>query len=194
MNWKLAWPYALASAAAAVLLGAGISMLALTKDPAQKDISLQVGEPVTMSEFPPDFGSLAELVPFAGGVAPVSVDVAPTLHAPEFQDAAWVNAQDSGTYTIQVLAARDEEVVKRFLAGQEDRSQFVYFVYPQADGNWFVVTTGRFATHELAVSVAASRDFNGLSTKPFPRRFGVYQEALQAPVSSPPAASSPAVP
>jgi hypothetical protein len=151
----------------------------------------------TTAKFPASFGSLGDLVPFAGGIAPVATEVTPVEHGPEFRDAAWVAAQNPDSYTLQVLAVHDEGAVKRFLAGREDRAQFVYFMNPQDGADWYVVTTGSFVSRELAMGVADSHDF-GLATKPFPKRVGVYQEAiasaaarLSVPVAQPGGSSTP---
>lgn len=142
--------------------------------------------------FPANFGRLDDLVPFAGGIAPVAMEVTPLEHGPEFRDADWVRAQSPDAYTLQVLAAHEEEAVKRFLASREDRARFVYFINPQDGAIWYVVTTGIFATREQAMGVADSQDF-GLTTKPFPKRVGVYQEAaVAAAANSAPAAAEPA--
>ncbi len=136
-------------------------------------------------KFPAGFGRLDELVPFAGGVAPVATEVAPVEHGTEYRDAAWVSAQDAETFTIQVLAARDESAVKRFLAERDDRARFVYFLFPQGNANWFVVTTGSYPSHELAAGIIESEDFGSLPARPFPRRMGIYLEALKAPLPAP---------
>lgn len=135
-------------------------------------------------KFPESFGGLGDLVPFAGGIAPVATEVTPVEHGPEFRDAAWVVAQNPDSYTLQVLAAHDEEAVKRFLAGREDRARFIYFINPQDGADWYVVTTGSFASRELALGVSDSHDF-GLATKPFPKRVGVYQEAIASVAARP---------
>ena len=139
--------------------------------------------------FPDDFGRLDDLVPFAGGVAPIAAEVVPIEHAPEFRDADWVRAQNADSYTIQVLAVRDEEAVKRFLADREDRARYTYFLNPQDGSNWYVVTTGSFSSVELARGVADSGNF-GLDTKPFPKRMGAYQSgstgAVPVPATSAP--------
>lgn len=179
MTWRAGWPYLLA---AGVCLGLLVSFAALVapKDQGVALVPVPVGKAREVTGFPEDFGSLGELVPFAGGVAPIAAEVVPVAHAPEFRDAAWVAAQEPSAFTLQVLAARDEEVVKRFLASREDRADFAYFVFPQPDGIWFVLTTGRYVTHEMAASIAGGKDFGGLSTRAFPRRLSVYQDALKA--------------
>lgn len=127
-------------------------------------------------EFPRDFGQLADLVPFAGGVAPIAAQVVPVEHAPEFRDSAWVQTQNADSFTIQVLAVRDEEAVKRFLASVPDRGRYVYFQSTLDGTNWYVVTTGSYATVELARGIAEAGSF-GTDTKPFPKRMGAYQTA-----------------
>lgn len=187
MKAREGWPYLVAAGVSlGVLLLFVVVIVARERRP-QEAVALPVGKAAAVAEFPEDFGRLDELVPFAGGVSPVPVDVVPVSHAPEFQEAAWVNAQDANAFTLQVLAARDEEVVKRFLADREDRGDFAYFLFPQPDGQWYVLTTGRYPSHELAASVAESKDFGSLATRPFPRRIGVYQDALKTAAASAPA-------
>lgn len=151
------------------------------------------------STFAPGFGRLDDLVPFAGGAAPVSEEVVPVEHAPEYRDADWVKAQSPEAFTIQAMAAREEEAVKRFLAEREDRTDFAYFIYPQDGSNWYVVTLGSYPSRELAEGIAISKGLAG-EGKAFPRRFGVYQDALrpapapEAPPESEPAAAPAPVP
>lgn len=180
MNWRKSWPFLVAAATCLVLLVVIVSVIAVNERRPVEAIALPMDQESGMGVFPQDFGVLDELVPFSGGVAPVAIDVVPEQHALEFREADWVLAEDPAAFTIQVLAARDEEVIKRFLADRDDRADFVYFVFPQEDGIWFVLTTGRYASHELAASVAAGKDLGGLSTRAFPRRISVYQDALGA--------------
>jgi DamX protein len=148
--------------------------------------------------FPQGFGMLADLVPFAGGVAPASPDVVPAApnysapapaggaaaatpaavggvpvpHALEFRGDVWLSAQNSDNYTLQVMAARDEEVVKRFLAQQANRAAFAYFKQVRDGADWYVVITGSYPSIEQAR--AAAQDF-GAGSKPFPKKMGDYQ-------------------
>lgn len=179
MNWRSGGAYLAAAVACMALLLVFIAVIAVKEQRKEVAVQLPVGKPQELAGFPDDFGRLDELVPFAGGTSPVPVDVVPMEHAPEFQDSEWVNAQDPSAFTLQVLAAREEGVIKRFLAGREDRADFSYFVFPQGEGSWFVLTTGRYATHELAASIGESKEFGDLTARPFPRRMSVYQEALR---------------
>lgn len=130
--------------------------------------------------FPPEFGRLADLVPFAGGVSPVAAAVVPVAHGPEFRDADWVLAQVPESWTLQVLASRDESAVKRFLSGLENRADFVYFMHTQDGQAWYVVTTGSFSSRELALGVAGQLPLPD-GARPFPRSLSAYQASLQPP-------------
>lgn len=144
------------------------AVLALSDKPAE-------GKPV----FESGFGRLDELVPFAGGISPVAAAVVAPVHGPEFRDREWVKSRSPEGWTLQYMASRDEAGVKRFLAGLENRASYVYFEHPQDGEIWFVVTSGDYATRELALGLAESETLTG-DIKPFPRRFGAYQEALSA--------------
>lgn len=194
MSAPRGWPFLAVSVFSATLLLVLTLVVALRDRPGSHPVVLPMGRTAQALQFPPGFGRLDALVPFSGGVAPVPAEVVTVEHAPEFREAEWVRAQNPDTYTIQVLAVRDEEAVKRFLAGREDRAQFVYFQFPQDGSLWFVVTTGSFATHDLAAGVAASKDFGGLAITPFPRRLSVYQQALEAAPAAAPAPAAPAAP
>jgi hypothetical protein len=185
MNWQKA-PLFLATSVAStlVLLAFVVLLSARAEAPAEAD-TVQAVHTQAQLKFPPGFGRLDELVQFQGGVAPVATDIAPAVeHGPEYRDSNWVNSQSPESFTIQVLAAQDEDAVKRFLAEREDRTRFVYFLYPQGGIDWLVVTTGNYPSHELAAGIIEASDFGTLPARPFPRRMGTYQEALRAPESA----------
>lgn len=191
MKLPRGWPYlAVAGGSGALLLALVLVLVLQWKSDAPAPAVTVAGVPGS-STFPPGFGRLDDLVPFAGGVAPVPEAVVAVAHAPEFRGADWVAAQSPESWTIQVMAARDEEAVKRFLADREDRVDFSYFVFPQDGSEWFVVTLGSFATRELAEGVAASKGLGTGEGRAFARRLGTYQEALRAAAE---AAAAPAAP
>jgi septal ring-binding cell division protein DamX len=195
MNWRRAWPFLGMTAACLLFLALAVAALLHRAHSPVAPTPVDVPDvPVRETALPDDFGSLSALVPFAGGISPVATAVVPaaTEHAPEFRDAAWLRAQHPDSFTLQVLAARDEESVKRFLAGRADRSAFVYFVHPQDGVDWFVVTMGSFASRELAAGVAASRD--DLPSRPFPKQMSAYQDTAAGPAAPGSAAPAPAAP
>lgn len=198
------WPWLLVAAGSGAVLLLLVVALALQEREQPLAPALAVtGAAPGNATFAPGFGRLDDLVPFAGGANPVADVVVPVEHAPEFRGADWVAQQKPEAWTIQVMAARDEQAVKRFLGEREDRVDFSYFIYPQDGSQWYVVTLGSFATRELADGVAASKGLPAGEGNAFPRRFAVYQEALRptpaelpaepAPTpSTPPAAAVPA--
>ncbi|MES2918035.1 MAG: SPOR domain-containing protein [Pseudomonadota bacterium] len=184
------WPFLAIAGACAALLVALALVLALQTRPGPASPELLVEGVPGGGSFPRGFGRLDELVPFAGGVNPVAEGVIPVEHAPEFRAGEWVVAQSPEAWTIQVMAAREEEAVKRFLAEREDRIDFSYFLFPQEGSYWYVVTVGSFPSRELAEGVAASKGLGAGQGQGFARRFGTYQEALRAAAA--PAAEAPA--
>lgn len=191
MSWQRAPLFLFAALGSFLLLCLFLLLLSLReKEGLAAPVVTDVGA-LVKTEFPRNFGQLADLVPFAGGVAPIAAQVVPVEHAPEFRDMSWVHAQNADSFTIQVLAVRDEEAVKRFLASVPDRGRYVYFQSMLDGTNWYVVTTGSYATVELARGIAESGSF-GTDTKPFPKRMGAYQaaevpaEAIPAPVAPAP--------
>lgn len=137
--------------------------------------------------FTAGFGRLSDLVPFAGGVSPVAAAVVPIAHGPEFRDKDWVRAQSPDRWSLQVLASQDESTVKRFLAGLEDRANYVYFVHPQDGQTWYVVTTGAYSSREMALGASESMRMPD-GARPFPRSMGTYQDALETTEAAPAAA------
>lgn len=165
----------------AVLLLGVVMVLAWRQGPGPLVAGLESEDKraATVDNFPADFGRLDDLVPFAGGVSPVASAVVPVAHGPEFRDPDWVKAQGPEAWTLQVLASQDESAIKRFLAGLENRADYVYFAYPQDGQTWYVVTTGSYSSRELALGVADSLKAPD-GARPFPRAMGAYQEALSA--------------
>lgn len=168
-------------AGSAVLLVVVVIVLAWRQGPGPLVRTLEPADERTVvhDRFPADFGRLADLVPFAGGVSPVASAVVPVAHGPEFRDGDWVKSQAPEGWTLQVLASQDEGTVKRFLSGLDNRADFVYFVHPQEGKTWYVVTTGSYSSRELALGVAEAVKVPD-GARPFPRSMASYQEALLA--------------
>lgn len=187
MSWQRAPLFIGVAGGSLLLLCVALLLLSLReKQGVVVPVVAESGAPAVAS-FPKDFGQLGDLVPFAGGVAPIAAQVESTeQRAPEFRDAGWLKGQNADSFTIQVLAVRDEESVKRFLADRPDRDRYVYFLSELDGSNWYVVTTGSYSSVELARGVAESGVF-GTDGKPFPRRMGAYQPVSE---DSPPSSSS----
>lgn len=189
---------------AALLLLVLVVLAAHRPEHAPVEESLLLGSPVaTGRQFDPDLGSLKGLVPEVGGYVPEQAGTV-VEHGTGFRDLDWLRAQGSA-FTLQVLGARNEEAVKSFIAGQVDPDAFSYFESREAGEPWFVVVYGNYSSRELALGVADSLDF-GLGSRPFPKRFSAYADAISlaasppeqpvapADADAPPAAAAPAAP
>ncbi len=181
MSLEGRWPALLMLACCLALLSA-VLMLLLARDGAPRlPARLVLGKPAEglPHRFDEGFGRLDAIVPFRGGIKPVAEQVQPQGLAPEYRDEAWLRSRHPEAFTLQLLAAREEATVVRFLESREDRGELLYFSYPEAGQRWFVVVRGDFPSRELAQGVAetllASPD-----NRPFPRRFGAYQALLPA--------------
>lgn len=181
MNWKRAPIFLLAMLGSLGLLIVALIILAWRHEGQPLTTALVLSDKPAEERqiFRSGFGRLDELVPFAGGVSPVASEVVASLHGPEFRDREWVRARGPESWTLQYMAGREEAAVKRFLAGLENRASYVYFEYPQDGQTWFVVTSGDYVTREMAEGVAETQTMTG-DIRPFPRRFGAYQDALDA--------------
>jgi hypothetical protein len=214
MNWKRGAFFLIATAMCLALLVAAMSALLALREKAERKTEetlpapvLALNTPPKSTGFPDDFGRLDALTPSPVSTAmPLTAPETGTdqtqdqdqkpaalaVHTPEFRDAAWLRAQNPDAFTLQIMAARDENAVKRFLVSRDDYARYNYFLYAQDGALWYVVTTGNYASMEQARGVADSTDF-GLPTRPFPRRFGLYLKTLTAPPAPvPPTSVSPA--
>ena len=96
-------------ATSAVLLVAAVTLLVWRQGPGPlvKSLELAAAPAASQDRFPSDFGRLADLVPFAGGINPVAAAVVPVAHGPEYRDPDWVKSQSPEHWTLQVLASQD---------------------------------------------------------------------------------------
>lgn len=136
---------------------------------------------------PADFGSLGDLVPFSGGIEPMSADMRLGLeeHTPEFRGADWLRSQSTDQFTIQIMAARELDSIKNFLDERPDRGQYTYFQSQREDGLWYVLVTGKYNSLEQARGVAESLEI-GTQNHPYPVAFQVYQATIPVETEEPP--------
>ncbi|MDP2228698.1 MAG: SPOR domain-containing protein [Moraxellaceae bacterium] len=177
------WPLLLFWAGSGLLLVLAVLVLVMTGKGGTLPGKLVLEKPTaTQARFEDGFGSLDALVPFAGGIAPSPVLVTPEVvgpveHAPEFREVDWLRSRNPHSYTLQVMAARDEASVLSYLAAREDRASLNYFINLQSGEAWYVVVRGDYPSRELALAALEADTAPGES-RPFPRNFGVYQKAL----------------
>ncbi|MFN3587709.1 MAG: SPOR domain-containing protein [Moraxellaceae bacterium] len=175
------WPALVMLAGCAGLLLVLIGWLMARSGDSKLPARLVLGKSpeVTAARFDEGFGRLDALVPFRGGIAQAPAQAQAEGLAPEYRDEAWLRSRHPESYTLQLLAAREESTVVRFLASREDRGELLYFSYPDNGERWFVVVVGEYPSRELAQGVAETMPAVA-DSRPFPRRFGAYQALLPA--------------
>ena len=193
MSVRGRWPALLMLLGSAVLLLGVLAFLLIRDGAVPLPARLVLDKPAENlpHKFDEGFGRLDALVPFRGGIRPVAEQAMPEPVAPEYRDEAWLRSRHPDGFTLQLLAAREEATVLRFLASRDDRDQLLYFSYPEDGEQWFVVVRGEYPSRELAQGVAETLA-GAPESRPFARRFGAYQALL--PVAGDDAIPPPAQP
>lgn len=97
-------------------------------------------------------------------------------HEPEFRGSSFI-AENKNAWTLQLLRVAEEDVIRSYLNGREDRSQFYYFRLDDQKRNKveYVLTYGLFKNTKAAVEQEQKLNF-GLpqSVKVLPEKFNSY--------------------
>lgn len=101
-------------------------------------------------------------------------------HEPEFRGSAFI-AENKNVWTLQLLKVAEEDVIRSYLDGREDRSQFHYFRLDDQKHNnvQYVLTYGVFKNTQAAIEEAQKVSF-GLpkSVKVLPEKFNAYADMV----------------
>ena len=101
-------------------------------------------------------------------------------HEPEFRGSAFI-AENKNVWTLQLLKVAEEDVIRSYLDGREDRSQFHYFRLDDQKHNnvQYVLTYGVFKNTQAAIEDAQKVSF-GLpkSVKVLPQKFNAYADMV----------------
>ena len=101
-------------------------------------------------------------------------------HEPEFRGSAFI-AENKNVWTLQLLKVAEEDVIRSYLDGREDRSQFHYFRLDDQNHNnvQYVLTYGVFKNTQAAIEEAQKVSF-GLpkSVKVLPEKFNAYADMV----------------
>lgn len=101
-------------------------------------------------------------------------------HEPEFRGSAFI-AENKNVWTLQLLKVAEEDVIRSYLDGREDRSQFHYFRLDDQKHNnvQYVLTYGVFKNTQAAIEEAQKVSF-GLpkSVKVLPQKFNAYADMV----------------
>ncbi len=91
----------------------------------------------------------------------------------------WIMSQNPNLYTIQVMAAKESDSVKRFLKFNKDnQSQVAYYKMYFKNGTWYKFISGKFKTHEKANSACNNLPEKLKELGPWPRKFSSIQKDI----------------
>lgn len=101
-------------------------------------------------------------------------------HEPEFRGSSFI-AENKNAWTLQLLKVAEEDVIRSYLNGQEDRSQFYYFRLDDQKKNKveYVLTYGLFKNTKAAIDQAQKLNFGLPKTvKVLPEKFNAYADMV----------------
>ncbi|MFC3902958.1 hypothetical protein SAMN05421749_10440 [Acinetobacter marinus] len=97
-------------------------------------------------------------------------------HEPEFRGSSFI-AENKNAWTLQLLKVAEEDVIRSYLNGREDRSQFYYFRLDDQKKNKveYVLTYGLFKNTKAAIDQAQKLNFGLPKTvKVLPEKLNSY--------------------
>lgn len=97
-------------------------------------------------------------------------------HEPEFRGSSFI-AENKNAWTLQLLKVAEEDVIRSYLNGREDRSQFYYFRLDDQKKNKveYVLTYGLFKNTKMAIDQAQKLNFSLPKTvKVLPEKLNSY--------------------
>lgn len=90
----------------------------------------------------------------------------------------WIRAQESGHFTIQIIAGIDLEALQRFARRVSMESDVAWFRTRRGDEDWYAMVTGQYPDLRSAQSAAARLPAPVRRNQPWIRTFGSIQEAM----------------
>ena len=92
---------------------------------------------------------------------------------------AWVMAQPPGRYTIQLLAARDEQAVLGFIERYKLGSEAAYYTFTRSGVRWYAVVYGSYESNAAARAALDGLDPALRTQSPWVRNFGGIQHVAR---------------
>jgi uncharacterized protein YbjQ (UPF0145 family) len=90
--------------------------------------------------------------------------------------AAWIMSQDPDRYTIQLVAARSEQAISRFIEEHNLGGNTGYFTHQQEGATWYTLVYGSYASRDAAKGAIAALPPALRKASPWVRRFGDIQQ------------------
>ncbi|PCK09415.1 MAG: hypothetical protein COA42_03945 [Alteromonadaceae bacterium] len=95
------------------------------------------------------------------------------------KDESFLLAQGSGKYTLQVIAASKQELLREYIARQPNRSALYLFRGEREGKRWYVVVEGVYNSRELALQAIRRLPPEQSKGGPWPRKLKVIQEEIR---------------
>ncbi|MCW9022992.1 MAG: AAA family ATPase [Sedimenticola sp.] len=92
---------------------------------------------------------------------------------------AWLSTQAPGAYTLQLIGAKDEMAVKRFIEQYRLKGDIAYFKSIRGGQAWFSVLYGSFPDRETAVKARGTLPPALQKSDAWPRTFASVQAAMK---------------
>lgn len=91
----------------------------------------------------------------------------------------WIMFQEPLLYTIQVMAAKEEDSVSRFLKlNKNNPNEIAYYKMYSNDGTWYKFISGKYKTFEKAKSACYDLPEQLQKLGPWPRKFASIQKDI----------------
>ncbi|MCG8315601.1 MAG: AAA family ATPase [Pseudomonadales bacterium] len=91
----------------------------------------------------------------------------------------WLMSLDNNKFTLQMLGAREEASVQKFLARYPSLKDIAYYQTVHRDKDWYVVVYGLFSSKEGAKSELSKLPKSLRDSKPWPRSIASVQEDIR---------------
>lgn len=91
----------------------------------------------------------------------------------------WIMTQEPYLYTIQVMAAKEEDSINRFLKlNKNNKNEIAYYKMYSKDGIWFKFISGKYKTFENAKKASLDLPEGLKKLSPWPRLFASIQKDI----------------
>ncbi len=98
------------------------------------------------------------------------------------EQSSWLWSQSPTNYTLQLLGARTESSVKKFVLEHKLQGKAIYFNVKRQGKDWFALVYGVYPTKGSAIKARASLSKSLQKAKPWPRNFAsIHAELSKTP-------------
>lgn len=111
---------------------------------------------------------------------PVTDHVTNLPPSSKIRDTAWVMLQRADRYTIQVLSAENETLLRQQIKRNDLQDKVAYFKMSRKDTTWYSLIYGSYATHAEAQTATETLPASLRQSKAWIRKIGDIQTSLKS--------------